>query len=288
MRTLTIKREKKFAACLGKDKVYIEDHQTGELVIGGVPCRKLGTLKNGETASFAIDNDAAKVFVIGDKLSRNMCNDFYQLPEGQEEVFLVGRNRYNPLNWNAFRFDNNNSPEVLKNRKKGTRKGLLIVLVAFVLGFVVAFFGAWQLWESIESQPTTFSSGGMSIVLPDDFTQIQLEDYDVAYESEDVLVLALEEKFDLFDGLEDYTPEKYINLIVKTNKLQSVRKVVVDGVVGFEYMVTDEQAKQSYVYSSYVYKTDDSFWLVQFGVKKEKIQEYVGVLPEWIQSVSFE
>ena len=47
MMNLTIKRNKSFVGCLAKLKVWIED-EAGELVIGGVPCRLLGDLKNGE------------------------------------------------------------------------------------------------------------------------------------------------------------------------------------------------------------------------------------------------
>ena len=63
-------------------KVYIEDAQSNELIISGVPCRKLGDLKNGEEKTFEIGEDAAKVFVIADTLSKDYCTEFYQLSEG--------------------------------------------------------------------------------------------------------------------------------------------------------------------------------------------------------------
>ena len=48
MRNLTIHREKTFVGSLVKLKVYIEDTLVNELEINGIPCRKLGDLKNGE------------------------------------------------------------------------------------------------------------------------------------------------------------------------------------------------------------------------------------------------
>lgn len=81
MRTLTVKRKKKFTASLAKMKVYIEDPQANEITINDTPCRFLGTLKNGEEKSFEISESRAKVFVIADKLSKNFCNDFYEIPE---------------------------------------------------------------------------------------------------------------------------------------------------------------------------------------------------------------
>jgi hypothetical protein len=76
-----------------------------ELVINNVPCRKLGELKNGEEKTFVIGENSAKVFVIADTLSRNYCNEYYQLPDGQDDILLSGKNNFNPASGNAFRFD---------------------------------------------------------------------------------------------------------------------------------------------------------------------------------------
>jgi hypothetical protein len=105
MRNLTIKRTKSFVACLVKMKIYLEDPMASELVINNVPCRKLGELKNGEEKTFVIGENSAKVFVIADTLSRNYCNEYYQLPDGQDDIFLSGKNDFNPASGNAFRFD---------------------------------------------------------------------------------------------------------------------------------------------------------------------------------------
>ena len=117
-RNLTIKRRKKTVACLGTLKIYIEDPMCCDLMINNVACRKLGTLKNGEEKTFQIDKGALKVFVIADTLSKNYCNEYYQLPEGGEDVFLSGENKFNPASGNAFRFDNNDNTETVANRKK--------------------------------------------------------------------------------------------------------------------------------------------------------------------------
>lgn len=139
MRNLTIKRTKTFVACLGKMKVYIEDPASNEIVINNVPCRKLGDLKNGEEKTFSIGENEAKVFVIADQLSKNYCNEFFKLPAGDTDVFLSGKNCFNPANGNAFRFDGVTDEEILQNRKKGTQKGLIVLCIAIVVGFVMGF-----------------------------------------------------------------------------------------------------------------------------------------------------
>ena len=139
MRNLTIHREKSFVACLAKDKVYIEDPYAGDTVIGGVPCRKLGDLKNGETKTFVVGDEAARVYVISDKLSKDFCNDFFILPAGDFPIILNGKHAYNPVSGNAFRFHDNLNPEAVANRKRGGRIGVVVLIAAVIIGFVIGF-----------------------------------------------------------------------------------------------------------------------------------------------------
>ena len=139
MRKLTLKRKKSLVASIMKVKVYIEDENCNEIQIGGVPCRKLGTLKNGEEKTFEISEESAKLFVIVDKVSKNFCNDFYQLPAGNEDISLSGKNVFNPFAGNPFYFDGVTDENVLKNRKKGKKIGIAIAISAFIVGFVIGF-----------------------------------------------------------------------------------------------------------------------------------------------------
>ena len=139
MRKLTIKRNKTFVACLAKMKVYIEDPSSTDLVINDIPCRKLGVLKNGEEKTFEIGDGPAKVFVIADKMSKNFCNEFYQLSAGTQDVYLTGKNKFNPASGNAFRFDNNDSEEAKVNREKGKATGTIILIASIVVGIVIGF-----------------------------------------------------------------------------------------------------------------------------------------------------
>lgn len=139
MRKLTILRRKSFVACLMKLKVYIESFDgTGE-EINGVYCKKLGVLKNGEEATFEIGEESAKVFVIVDKVSKNFCNDCYQIPEGTEDVYLSGQNKFNPALGNSFVFENNDSPEAENNHKQRQRLGWVVFIVCLVVGFAIGF-----------------------------------------------------------------------------------------------------------------------------------------------------
>ena len=139
MRKLTIERRKTFVACAMKMKVYVETDGVGDIVINNTPCVKLGTLKNGEKQTFEISEKAVKVYVIADSVSKDYCNDFYQLPEGVDDIELSGQNKFNLANGNAYVFDNNDNPEAAENRKKGKRTGTVVLVIAIVVGAIVGF-----------------------------------------------------------------------------------------------------------------------------------------------------
>lgn len=137
MRNLTITRKKSVVASLMKMRIYITDPTATDLEINGESCRKLGELKNGQTATFRVDDRAAKVYAIADTLSRGFCNDYYPLNAGTEDVVLTGKNAFNPGTGNAFRFDGVTDENVLANRKAGRNKGILVLIGAVIVGFLI-------------------------------------------------------------------------------------------------------------------------------------------------------
>lgn len=287
MRNLTIKRTKSFVGCLATLKVYIEDPTSNEITINKTACRKIGDLKNGEEKTFQIDEHAAKVFVIADKLSKNYCNEYYQLSDGQEDIFLSGKNKFNPASGNAFRFDNNESEEIITNRKTGTRKGLVVLILAAVVGFVIAYFITSGLFSGKSPKAKTFSSNGVTITLTNEFRKTSAENYTVVYDSKNVAVFVLKEAFILADGFEDNTLEQYADLVKQANHLSSSETKTVDGLTGFEYDSTNPETNDTYRYFTYVYKTDDAFWTVQFVTPIKNVETYKSEITEWAKSVKF-
>ena len=290
MRYLTVRREKSFVGCLAKDQVYIEDPYYGDTTIGGVRCRKLGDLKNGTDVTFTIGDEAVRIYVISDKLAKNYCNDFFIVPPGNFNVLLVGKHEYNPASGNAFRFYGNNSPEALENRKRGTRTGLIVLIAALVIGVVVGFIGGVIGAMTEEAEPKTFTAGDMTITLTDDFDQTVWEGYDVVWESWDVAVVALQEPFDtLTEVMEDpasATARDYAEALMESNG-ETGNIETRDGLTRYVYEWTDEDSGTTYRYYTYVYKSADSFWMVQFFIDAEDAAEYQNLIHQWAQSVTF-
>lgn len=287
MRNLTIRRQKSFVACLAKMKIYIEDHSAGEILINNTPCRKIGELKNNEAKTFQIGDEAAKVFVIADKLSRNYSNEYFQLPEGQEDICLSGKNKYNLASGNPFQFDNNTSPDVLANRKKGTRKGLIVLLIAAVVGFAAGYLISLAALSGGASREKTFSCNDMQITLTKEFKKTEVQGFTAAYDSKNVAVFALEEKFTLDPSMEEWSLDKYGQTVINNNNLTYATLIRDGDMRYFAFDATNSETQETYHYVAYVYKEDDAFWMIQFATLKEDADEYAKQIDTWAKTVTF-
>ena len=287
MRNLTIRRNKAYAASLIKMKIYVEDPAAGELTISGVPCRKLGDLKNGEEKTFSITEDGVKVFVIGDKLSRNAYNEFYPIPAGSEDVFLSGRNYFNPFSGNPFRFDGVTDEAVLKNRKKVSRTGTIILVAAVIIGLIAGFTAGSNAVSAVK--PKTFSADGLSITLTNEFSNAGVDGFTASYASNEVLVLTLKESFTLMEGLEDYTLEEYGNLVIEAKGMAgSVTLQERDGQLYFSYQFTNPDTNEVFDYIIVLFKSADAFWTVQFATPESETAAYQQTIFQWAGSVTFD
>ena len=290
MRNLTIKRTKSFVGCLVKLKVYIEDPINHELDISGIPCRKLGEIKNGEEKRFNIDESKLKIFIIADKISRNYCNDCYEIQEGEQDVYLSGKNKLNLSTGNAFIFDNNESIESIINRKKNAKKGKPIFIAAILIGLIAGVALSLPLFEDT-AKLKVFSDEGIAITLTDNFRQIEASNYTLCYDSSKVAVFALREEFSLAEGFSDLTLTEYANLVSNNNK-DSGREVselkTIDGLTYFQYDFVNQAEKSTYSYYTFIFKEENAFWLVQFAtLKNNSIKQYSNIV-EWAKSVKFE
>ena len=288
MRNLTITRTKSFVGCAGKVKIYITDPLAADATINGLSCRKLGDLKNGEEKTFSIGCEEAKVFVIADKLSAKVSNEFYPLPAGEEDVHLTGKNHFHPGAGNPFFFDGVTDETVLANRKKGSKKGILVLIVSLILGFAIGF-AIPLLSKSGDAEPKIFSSHGMSITLPGDFKETDISGYTQCYDGGKAAILTLKEDFTLAEGFGDLTLEEYGALVLQSNAQRTPSALQnTDGILWFDYTFTNPENGVTYYYYTTMYKGSDAFWMVQFFTEASLSDIYTPLFQQWAQSVTFE
>ena len=282
MRNLTITRNKTFVGCLGKMKVYVEDPVMGDITIGTARCRRLGDLKNGETKTFSIDENETRVYVIADTLSKNYCNEFCTVPAGSNDVFLTGQNRYNPANGNAFQFDGQTDEAVLQNRRKNTKRGIIILVAAVVVGFVIGFLISY--FERPDSKTFKLDMG-MEITLTDEF-EVDTEDYDlVVLASYDNLVTVYRYGFDEspIPTFPNLTHKEYGEFVIEIFELEDVDMKSKDGVWYFEY--EDSYDGDDYYHIDMIYKGDDAFWSVEFTCFADEQNKWADQFWAWADTV---
>lgn len=287
MRKLTIKRKKSFVASLAKLKVYIED-PAGELDITGIKCRLLGTLANGEEKSFYIEENAAKVFVIADKMSRDYCYDCRNLPEGNENIYLTGKNAFNPATGNAFRFEGGTDEEIAKRHKESKKGGLIVLITAIVIGLTAGWIiGSGVIYSKKKATPKDFSYEEMTITLTALFKEEEVEGRTV-FTSNDVAVFVLRENFVAGDiDLSEYTVRGYAELARENNPVMAdATYEETDGVPNMVYTYAGDDGK-TYVYFTTFYKSSNAFWIVQYFVNESGYESRKPKFIEWAKTVHF-
>jgi hypothetical protein len=273
-------------------KVYIEDSESNEIIINNTPCRKLGELKNGEEKTFYITGKSSKIFVIADALSKSFCNEYYQLPSGNDDITLSGKNKFDPSTGNAFRFDNNDSPEIAVSHKKSKKRGTVILALALAIGIALGAF--ISIFLVLKKAPKVFSCNELSITLTaafeDSYYDYDASDYigyDFICETEDVLVTGAREPFSFFEGMDVVTLEEYGDFILSINELRNLELKEDGDHIYFEYDRSFEESGRDVHYYVCLYKADEAFWLVQFMTSTKDFAKYSSNIVEWANTVTF-
>lgn len=289
MRNLTIKREKSFVGCFAKSRIYVCDELVGDTKINGDKCYKLGELKNGEEQNFVIGDGETKIYVVADKLSRNICNEVCYIPAGVENIYLMGECKYNPIGGNCFRFHGMTDPRVLANRKKSTKKYGVFFAICIIVGIIAGFFSGYEApTYAKDGEPYEIvDDSGVIITLTDTFVDSELEGFTFSYSTSDVGVIGVQEAFTIFEGFEDYTIEEYAEMMIRNNKREDAEYTRENGVDFIEYVFYNEQEGINYAYLVAMYKTEDSFWAINFAVAEEEYETYRPLFLEWAKSVEF-
>ncbi len=280
MRTLTVTRNKTFVGCASKIRLYIEDYTAPEITILDTPCRPLGILKNNETQSFEITEEAVKIFAIADKASKNYCNEFYPIPAGIDPVTLSGQCRYNPMNGNAFRFDGVSNEEVLANRRKNTKKGIFVMVAAVALGVFIGLASSGVLFPEKDK---AFEESAYSITLTNRFEKDAFEGYEAIYEKDDVLVMISKETFASLGEYSSISVTEYNKIIQADTEAPTKTEVrTEDGLCYYDH--TADIDGENYTYRVFAYKGSDAFWLVQFVVYTEDMEKNQADIMAWAKT----
>ncbi len=292
MRNLTIKREKSFNGCLVNMNVYIEDPYS-DVMLCGIPCRLLGSLKNGQDVTFSIGEEALKVFVIPQNMNPKRVKvslEYYSVPAGWDDVFVSGALVSSPFSGVSFCYNVSGNEEGLKAVKRKSRNGILVtyLTVFCVMIGIIAVIGLKAYLS--QTRPKDFTIDKMTITLTNKFWKYTGNDF-LGFDSEDVAVFVVNDGN--LDEYEITTVDEYCRLLMLLdyNDVPSAKMQTSDGLTYIEYTYTDtdEETGKSYTYRyfDYAYHSGDEFWLITFALYDKDTTKYQSQITEWAKSVRF-
>lgn len=284
MRNLTIKREESFIGKLFSAKVYIADEFEGDKIeIAGKKCRYLGSIKNGGEKTFEITNEKCRVFVISDKITKDIHNDFYTISAGQRDLTITGKNQCNILNFGAFMFDGMPTREMARNRQYNKTLGSIVIscflVICLVLGLI---FGL------ASGNNKTFKYENMRITLNKDFTETSVNGWEFCFSSLDATIFGRKETIEDYPLLEGFSLNEYSSLVLSNTKIDSsVELKKHNDYYYFSYVSNNVGGKGDVMYYAMMFDAPDGFMVAYFSCLAEKVETLGPQIFEWADSVRF-
>lgn len=281
MRKVNLTREKSFVACLAVLRILVEDVADGDININGTPCRLVAYVKNGETVSFEIGNEATKIYVIADKMSKNYCNDYYPVPEGDADLEIGGKCKYNPALGNAFRFNGVTDEAALKNRKRSGYKGIVVMVAAVLVGFALGIFANLDI---IIESPKTFNCADFDITLTSAFDS-EVKNGEYYFYSNECAVTVYEYSFDEYTDLKAMSDAELIDLLKENSFFSSDAELAI-----LEGLTVVEDTSMSVGgdnvnYFTVFMRDEEGTFLFTFGCMPEDYEGYRATFIEWAKSI---
>ncbi|MDR0777820.1 MAG: hypothetical protein LBE48_00050 [Methanomassiliicoccaceae archaeon] len=101
MRKLIVKRKNTFTASHMKVRIFIENVD-GDVELGSVKCKEIGSLKNGETGEYEIPNKHDNIYLVYNKILPNDYYAVHKIPAGKKTIELFTSPTYSPRMGNSF------------------------------------------------------------------------------------------------------------------------------------------------------------------------------------------
>ncbi len=283
MRTLTVARRKAIFGRSGKLALYVEDANAPETVILQTPCRKLGTLRNGEVRSFEITEESATLFVAFGKVRDGSCNEYFTIPAGTEPITLTGTCTYTLARGTAFHFDSENRRREPRRHRKGGHAAVILLAIAVLLA---AASRINRLLDHMIHSPVTFEGSGYAITLNDEFVPMNLDGYMDVYEGDTATVMISKEPFlspsDADTAVAAYA-EVLRGLAAGGPDIAGCSELRTEGdLCYFDYMTIMDTV--AYSYRVFVCKGSDGFRVIRIAAPIESFGAIQEDMMEWVRS----
>ena len=133
-----------------------------------------------------------------------------------------------------------------------------------------------------------FSTYGMEITLTSEFKEAKADGYTAAYESDDIAVLILKQKFSDFPNGSRMTLSDYATMVcVKHTSKKPSKPVLVDEKYYImEFTLVSEENNVTYQHFVAMFKGVDAFWTVQIVCDKDDYAEQKNTIAKYVASIT--
>ena len=171
-------------------------------------------------------------------------------------------------------------PQAQRKRRRTIELTCVIAAAVFVLAILGILIGQGLAGGQNEEASRIFQGPGYKITLTDSFQSTTLEGYDAAYETTDVAILVLSERFTDVPEISSYTSYEYADYILRANGKQCEVKSYKDFLY-FEYVSTSQVSGEDMHYFVTIHKGEDAYWLVQLVTAEKNYSKYRESFLKW-------
>lgn len=154
--------------------------------------------------------------------------------------------------------------------------------LGMILAAICVLFGLFGC-SLLQPKDKDFSVDGMTITLTDRFTEKSYVSMNAYYESPTAIVSVIKEDF----AGTNYTMTEYAELVMQVNGLDSVITVSTQNTyASFSY--EKEVSGKEFSYYATCHKSEEAYWLIQFGCTSDNYEKLLPDFEKWASSVVFE
>lgn len=271
-----------------------------DTVISGIPCRKLGVVKNGESTTFKIAEKPAIVFAVTSRGLKNYYSECYEINGEYGDVVLSGKRHFNPFKASPFVFEGGGSEEVNENRKKAFKKLMMAVLIFFgVLVLLSTLFNMGTLIGSFEGGVSAvewrddapkkeFTDYGVNITLTENFVSFSDTKYKVVYDSQKMTIFVTEKTFEENEGFDSISVKEFLQKTADNSGLSDVEIINEDDLCYFVAKIENSNSDVADVNYVFAFKTDKACVLVNFVHSETDSEQLKDDILVWAKSIKFE
>ena len=292
MKIITVKRAIGSLPIGSPISIYCSDAKGDAKLIleegDSVLCKKCCEIKAGEERTFNIEFNDAELFAVletnGDKQILGKCS----AENSAEKLILEQKSKDKLSDLPKYEFSEHKKKKGLFSKLSGSGKALIAIFAAIlVIGMLIGGVMISDYYKVRSREPRRFDFDGISITVAESFiVDVHERELHTALYTPDSCVLISVERFEDYPELEHMSTVDYCEGIKSRNWNTTSVVRVEDGLTYFIYESKDYLG-DTHRYHLYAYKTEDSFWVVQFGSPIEKADYWEPCYRDWAKSVEF-